>query len=334
MSIASLLILVLAGSASSEDGALAAGPTFAVRYRAGPECPNQETFEAAIVARAPHARKVSDEALAQVRFQAELALHGEKPRLRAELADGTSQDREIAADGCVEAMQSMALIAAMILEAQPATPPTKTSETAEAIPLPPTEVRAPATRATMDAAEPIHSVSKRRSRLTTGLSAVAEGAAAPSPAYGIAGSAQLGQISERGLAPSLRMSLLVAQAAREKTSAGDARFRLMLARAHGCVWRFTTSPLELRPCLVLEGGALFGRGINARNQRRQTMPWLGVGIGALGRMELSGPLALDADVGARLLTVRDRFAFGDSIEAHQVPVIAWNFSIGLTWRVW
>src|SRR5688500_17806525 len=108
----SLAVIVALGVANAT--AATGGPTFSVTYHALEECPNQATFEAAILARAPRAKKAATDAEAQVRIQAEL---NDPPRLRVSTRDGMSQDREIVAEGCTEAMQSMAVIAAMILEA-------------------------------------------------------------------------------------------------------------------------------------------------------------------------------------------------------------------------
>src|SRR5688500_20334257 len=87
------------------------GATFAVEYPAAAACRNQASSEAAILARAPRAQRATDAARAWARFEVQLPASGaEKARLFVALADGTSQDREITADGCVEAMQSMAII--------------------------------------------------------------------------------------------------------------------------------------------------------------------------------------------------------------------------------
>ena len=90
--------------------------TFSVAYDAAADCPTQEAFEAAILSRSPHSRRV--DGAAEVRFEVILQGASGERRLRVLLADGSASEREIAGDSCTESMQSMAIIAAMILDAQ------------------------------------------------------------------------------------------------------------------------------------------------------------------------------------------------------------------------
>jgi hypothetical protein len=341
MAVGALLTLGLVSAVAPTSDPSASGVSFSVAYSAAADCPNQATFEAAILMRAPAARKAPDLEAARVRFEVELPHPGAgKPRLRALLDDGTSQDREITADGCAEAMQSMAVIAAMILDAQPREP-----ESQPALPTPPavTPPRASGLRAThpgqpgsaRDASTSIRPSRRARGTwLIASAGAVTESAAAPDPAFGAALGGELGSKTPGGLAPSVRLTLIGAQAPTITTSVGDARFRLVLARAHGCALRFGSETSGVRLCAVVEAGALLGDGSNAINQRSQTMPWWGVGLAALGQLELSNPWSLEAGAGVRNLLRHDEFVFSPSTQVHQVPVFAWNFSVGLAYRVW
>lgn len=295
----------------------ATGPTFAVSYHAAEECPNQATFEAAILARAPRATKAEAGAEAQVLFEADLS---SAPRLRVSTRDGTSQDREIVAEGCTEAMQSMAVIAAMILDAQPAPP-------APVAPEPPP----PPSPARDEPAPPAPAAPRRRLGWGVSIAGVAESAAAPTTAFGATAGAELHSAARGLVSPSARLGLVFAQAARVETEAGDARFRLVLGRAHLCGLRFGAGRGRLRLCTLLEGGALLGQGIDARNERGQTMPWLGAGIAGLGSFELAEGVALELGAGGRALLVRDQFVFSPQRLVHQVPDLAWNLSLGLSY---
>jgi hypothetical protein len=300
------------------------GSSFSVSYEAAPDCPNRATFEAAILARSPGAKRV--EAEAEVRFEASLPGGGHGARLKVELQDGTSQDREIVAEGCAEAMQSMAVIAAMILDAQPraaspgvqAAPPTQP-------PLPAAKTQAP------------DDVPSRfdvpRSRLDVTFAGNVESSAAPSLAWGGSAGLQLSRATSGHFSASARLSLVAAQAPRARTPVGDARFRLLLARSHLCAVRVEAWRLEARLCAVVEAGALFGQGLDARNERDQTMPWIGAGLGALSSVQLSGPWAVELAGGARGLVVHDQFVFQPDTLIHEVPVFAWNSSLGLTLRI-
>jgi hypothetical protein len=292
------------------------GPTFSVSYRASEDCPNQATFEAAILARAPRAKKAEAGAEAQVQIEAEL---NAPPRLRISTRDGTKQEREIVAEGCTEAMQSMAIIAAMILDAQPELPVPAPAEPSSASP----------TSRARGTAPPAPTTPRHRLGAAASLAAAAESAAAPTTAFGVAAGAELASSAPGPVSPSARLSVVVAQAARVETTAGDAMFRLVLGRAHLCGLKFAAAGSSLRLCALVEAGALFGRGIQARNERGQTMPWLGTGLAAFGAFELAGPVALELGAGGRALLVKDQFVFLPDQLLHQVPDFAWHLSAGL-----
>lgn len=311
------------------------GATFSVEYHAAADCPNQASFEAAILARAPRAQRAADAARAWARFEVQLPTSGaENARLFVALADGTSQDREITADGCTEAMQSMAIIAAMILEAQPEQP-AAAAEPAEPAPSGVASEPHASTAAAAAATDtPAPRLPARGTWLTAVLGVVAENGAAPSPGFGAAAGAELGSKTRGVLAPSLRLSLVGARPETVESTAGEASFRLLLARVHGCALRFGTESASLRFCALIEAGALTGQGIGARNERSQSMPWLGGGLGALGDLSLRGPFALELGGGVRNLLVHDQFVFSPGEQIHQVPVFAWNLSLGIAYRVW
>lgn len=322
-------------SAAAGHAELAApeGTTFALDYSAAAGCPDQASFEAALVARTPAARRVELAEEAWARFEVVLDDAGaQPPRLRVTLADGTRQDREVTADGCAEAMQSMAIIAAMILEARSASPaPTPTEPAAPSHVTPQPE---PAPRHTAPVMTPAPKRPPRGTWLTAVLGLVAESGAAPKPGFGATIGGELGSRTTGVLAPSLRLSLLGAQPEVVESPAGDASFRLLLARVHGCALRLGSDSASLRFCALFEAGALSGRGIGALNERSHTMPWLGVGFGAFGQLGLRGPFALELGGAVRDLLVHDEFVFSPGQQVHQVPVIAWNLSLCASYRVW
>jgi hypothetical protein len=333
------LAVVLGLAATPAPGAAATGPSFSVSYVAGADCPTQATFEAALLARAPHGRRAAPGDVADLRFEVQLGASGNR-RLRVTLADGTAEERDITADGCAEAMQSMALIAATMVEAQA---PTAAAEPVESAPAPaekppePPTATPPAEETRPVSSEPAPQAPQEqpsRSWFRLGLGGVAEGAAAPTPAFGGTLWGELGSSRDGAVAPSLRLGAVVAQAATVKTEAGEARFRLALGRVHACGLRAGNAAFELRLCALVEAGALFADGLNARNSRSRTMPWLAAGLGMLATAPISGPLALELGGGARGLVIHDEFAFSPQFEAHQVPVFAWNLSAGLSYRLW
>ena len=332
-----MLPLALAfGLAASPGSSEAESPaTFEVsHYVAGPDCPAQPTFEAAVVARAPHARRASPGALPDVRFELLLDTDSAAPRkLRVTLPDDTSEEREITADGCAEAMQSMALIAATILEAR-APSEKKSAAEASAPEPPPAPKKAESARPVVSTEPPRRVVTPAHPWLRFGLGGVAEGGAAPTPAFGGSLWAELGANAASALAPALRASAVLARAATVDTEAGSARFSLLLGRVHLCGLRAGRGRWELRGCGVVEAGALLGEGLNTRRSRSPVMPWLGAGLGIIAATHITEKLALDLGASARGLAVHDEFAFSPRLPAHQVPVITWNFQAGVSYRAW
>lgn len=335
------LIWGLADDASRSE-LPARGPSFVVIYRAGPDCPTQAQFEGAILARAPGARSSNGSRPAEVNFEAELAPGaGQKRRLRVALDDGSSQDREIEADDCVEAVQSMAVIAAMILSSRPAAPEPEPEPEPAPAPAPEPEP-VPLTAPVAVSAQPARTFSaprpSRHAARPTWFAASAgaglEGAAAPSPTYAASASAELGSVTSGALAPSLRLSVLFGQAPDTTTPIGDARFQLALSRLHACALRLGRPGTSVRLCAVVEGGALLAHGINALNQRNQTMPWLAAGLGAIGGLKVSTRWTLELAGSARALLVRDKFIFAPAVAVYQPPNIAWDFRLGLAYRLW
>lgn len=317
------------------------GPTFSVAYHAGRDCPTQAQLEAAIVARAPGARAAED---ARIRFDVDLApAPGQKRRLRVELDDGSSQDRQIDADDCAEAAQSIAVIAAMILASRPALTeqprlPSEPEPKRGSGPEPETEREPEPELETEPRRPPPAGAPSRRQARPTWFAVSAgiglEGAAAPTPVYAPSASVELGSLTGTTLAPSLRLSALYGRAENTNTPAGDASFRLALARLHACAVRLGGTSAEVRLCAVLDAGALLARGIDARNERQQNMTWLGAGLGAIGQVTLSRPLQLELAGGGRTLFVRDEFVFAPDTKVHQPAVIAWDFRLGLAYRLW
>lgn len=329
---------------TSEPGAgdaRSSGPTFSLAYEGRSDCPSRANFEAAIARRAPTARATEDPEQAEVRFEVELTpVSGRKRRLSVKLRDGTSQDREIDADDCAEAVQSMAVIAAMILSSREAPLPAEqaATETKPEPQQPRNEPKAPPPAKDglpkAVTAQPPPERHSRRTWLAVGAGPGLEGAAAPSPTFAASAFVELGSLVRSQLAPSLRLSALVGQALDATSRAGDARFRLVLGRLHGCGVRFDTTKADLRLCAVVEGGALLARGINTLHGRDQTMGWFGAGLGAIGGLRLGPRWTLELGAGARGLVVHDEFVFSPSVSIHQVPVIAWNLGLALAYRLW
>lgn len=328
-----LVTWMLAFEASANDSS-ASGPTFSLTYAGGEDCPSLANFEAAIIARAPNARHAIDPEQAEVRFEVEAA--GPRRRLHATLRDGTSQDRTIDADDCVEAVQSMAVIAAMILASRdaPAQPDPTAIRPRVQEKGPEKPPSGPPTPEPLVVTTTPSARSSRPTWLVAGAGLGLESGAAPDPTYAGLAFVELGSTTSGLLAPSLRVTALVGQAPEVSTSAGKASFRLLLGRVHGCGLRLGDGEVALRLCAVVEGGALFAQGIDALNERGKTIGWAAAGLGAIGGWRIGSRWTLELAGGARALFVRDTFVFAPNLPVHQLPNIAWDSRIGLTCRLW
>jgi hypothetical protein len=291
------------------------------------------------LARAPSGTPAADAREADVRVDATFPEGGgRKGHLRVELRDGSSQDREIEADDCAEAVQSMAVIIGMILEAQQPAPPPPPAVEARPDTAPPAEASTPSAPAApglarQQATKPMRYPVAPAKWLGAGLGGGLLTGAAPSVMPVAFAFAELGARRQGKLAESLRLELLAGQAADVQTDVGDARFRLGLGRLFTCGVQLGRPNLGLRLCTVVEGGWLVARGMGkALNQRSQWMPWLGAGLAVLGQVGLGRHWALDVQTGARALAIRDVFIFTPSTSVHQVPVFVWDLGIGLSYR--
>jgi len=328
------------------------GPSFSLLYRGGPACPTRANFEAAILARAPGSRSVAEGQEADVRFDAEPATRAsEKGRLRVALEDGTSQDREIDADDCAEAVQSMAIIAAMILASREASAPESRAEPTAPSTSPPAATPSPApqkagpepstvtvegpTTVSPSPPKPVDTARREpQSHLLLGAVMGLESGAAPdlTPTGGVF--VDLSRASQGSFVPSLRLDMLLGTAAHVKTPAGTARLQAAVARLHGCALRVASGAADARLCAVLDGGALMAEGLDALHHRSSTMFWFGSGLGGLAGWRLGSRWSLELAAGLRVLWNHDEFIFSPNTPVHQVPVFAWNSQLGLGYRVW
>lgn len=315
--------------------------TFTLDYVAKGDCPGSESFQEAIRTRTEHAQ-LAPRAEAQVRFSVTLEPAGSanKSVLRVQLRNGSTTVREVPDGACVDAMQSMAIIAAMVLEAQAAQTQANASgseagpgaqtnppdEPTNSVPASTVRVTPPPVTVAPTAGRP----KTRRLEFLLALDGTSESALAPTPAPGVALGVELRRPSSSWLSFSGRLSGVLAQSSLVKTDSGDARFQLVTARLDLCGIQGRFAKLSVRACAQLDGGALRGRGLDALNQRDQYMPWLGLGLGARLELALVDRLGLELLGGGRGLIVHDRFAFSPGTIIHEVPVIAWNFGGGLS----
>lgn len=128
------------------------------------------------------------------------------------------------------------------------------------------------------------------------------------------------------------MATLTASA---QTPAGDATFRLLAGRLHGCPLRVALGKsLRLLPCALVEIGSLQAQGGgSALNLQAPSMLWLGFGGAARGELDLTKALALEATLNATALAEQARFVFLNSGLVYQVPNASFGAGFGFLLRL-
>ncbi len=316
---------------SSEEPARA----FALEYQAAPGCPDRDAFTAAIQDRTAGASYVAS-GPAALRFRVELRDDGQNT-LWVDLPEGSSR-RDFNDSSCADAASSMAVIAAMVLEAvpakrlwateQPAAPPlVSTAPSPVPAPAPVVASAPPPSRAR--AVSDVAARPAERWGLALAAGPALESAVAPTPPPALLAGLEINWPRGGPWSPSARLEALVSTAAVQQTSDGAATFQLIAGRLSGCPVRLQLLiRLRVLPCATLDAGSLRASGGGAaENVHTRHMPW--VAGGALVRLEIPvwQRLSVEAFVAARLLTRHDSFIFNPERLVYSVP--RWSAGVGL-----
>jgi hypothetical protein len=330
---------------------------FSIEYRAAKGCPAQSEFEAAVVSRVPGARVVSMER-ARVRFRVTLsdATENTSSTISIELTDGTSSTRSVSNASCADAAESMAVIAAMVLEGQRSaqevdTTPTLLAERAARSPPSAAEPNQPkpqpATPALAQARNEARVVphdlggseDRRRPNAATvrtgaALSGSWESEVAPVAPLGVLGSLEVRWELASIWSPSLRLGLLYTASASETSVDGVGTFRLLTGRASLCPVRLAhVRAFRLFACADVDVGQLHGEGSQTLNERTQNMLWLAAGPAVRGEVPLGSMWALEGLFGVRGLANHDRFVFAGGAIVHDVAPVSVGVGIGVSARL-
>jgi len=313
--------------------------SYELDYRVPAGCPAEATFTGLIARRTVRARRGS-EGEGKYRFTVEVALNdtGARGTLRIAERDGASSERDVPARDCTNAIEAMALIAAVILDpraavaspdsagAAPETAPPAASAAPAPAPRAPTvqeqKPAAPAPPPKQPAPEPETKSEPWRARLR--VAGLLQGAVAPGAAVGAAAGIEVFQ-PRRGLFEP--RAALTANFATAETSTrfGNATFLWYAGRVTACPLRWPERlPLVLRACAFADAGGLRGQGSNTQNARGSTAFWLSGGPGLEVEIALSSWLGLAVEGGLTVPAFHDSFIFVPQEVAHEVPGVgAW-----------
>lgn len=342
----------LVASAQDSSATPTTDRSYSLVYRAAAGCPGAVDVARAIAARAVGSSQ-TDAAAAAVHLTLELRASGDSS-LWVDLAEGSFR-RDFHADSCGEAVESMAVIAAMVLDTAPAerralavlpsaeftvepepqgggaTADAAAPQLPDALPRPlPADVRAAGDR---QASKP-RSVPVRSWSWAVAAGGAFESAVAPTPPPGVTAALETWQVLGEWWAPAVRVSLLSTASASTQVKDGDAQFRLLAGRLALCpLRRGVGARLQVVSCADLELGSLRAQGGGAAvNERSASMLWLAPGASLRARLALTDRWGLEVAAGAKRLLRRDHFIFKPSSHIYYLPATSFDLGAGVVWQ--
>jgi hypothetical protein len=356
--IVSSLALAVAPDAGAAAGAVD------LRYFAPPSCPDRAAFEARLRHRTQAAQVDPRATRSPRRFDVRVVLGAERAEGRIVVvdADGTTATRRIEAATCEEAVDGLALIAALTLDPNLA----DSNEAAEdraaeggASEEHAAEDGAAEDRVAAGGAEPLAGTSATGSETdraadeTTSADRTADGGAhaadmigldvsvsalvttGVAPGAGVGGSIAIGLARIEApvdLSAFLGFRLTAPQSA-ATTPDGGAEFAWWSGVAGGCAGRADPAAVSLWACAVAELGRLTAAGRETGNAQTSSRRWLAVGPLAALEWSPTSPVFLRAAAGVGFPLERDRFLLGDRVIS-QVLAAALRGEAGAGARFW
>jgi hypothetical protein len=315
-----------------------------IEYDAPPTCPDRRSFETRLGARMKTPLAPAEPA---PQLHVRIRVHDGEVRGSIVLATNDSRfTRQISARTCSEALDALALIAALMLDPRAAREPEPSVASDDA----PTtaldaQVRAEAAltpRAASTVVErPARSGSAalpRDSRATVRVEALGAAlmlsgiAPALRPGLGLGTRVRVRLRGPTELAASLggRMAL----PHREQRATGAVDFQWWAAAAALCAGgRLLDDTFSLAACAASEWGRLGARGRRTLNARAGAVLWAAAGPSVLLSFQLRRRFSLHAHVEALLPLVRDSFLLADQT-VHQVPWLTLRAGLGVACRIW
>jgi hypothetical protein len=308
---------------------------FAVEYAEYPGCPSTTDFVHGVEARVPGTHAVGAGA-ARIRFRVEFARDGEE--LAAHLSvvvDGElKSERRIPAASCADAVESMAVIAAIVLEhhGEDAVPANDEAAPAPAEPVPPPTAAPPPAAPLDEARPPAKAVDRRASPLEARAVAGGLFVSGVSPVLASPGIDAGGELRFRNARLATRALLLYVPPVTVQSAGAEAAFHLIAGRALFCVAIFETRPMSWNACAVFDAGQLTGTGKNVLNGVTQHAAWLAGGVSILPELLLTPWWSLEVAADLRVLGPGDHFVFRPGTDVHDVPQLSWSVGLGTSIR--
>lgn len=294
--------VALALAIGAHAGSAAAGGVVAITTD-DPTCIAPEALARAISQRGGHAT-------ADATTRLSVRVRRRAPDVELEVAGESGgralEPRSLVASSCAEALDAVALIAALAAEEAPVPPPSRS----EPAPL-------------RDAASPVPPAPENALYASFGWSGTtfASGTSGPRIA--------LGRASSSPWFPWIEGSAAFSLPATESGGGGRATLSWLTARgAIGVAGVSVGSGGFASLYAAFDGGAIFATGADAPTVDSRSRPWCAMGAGARLRWTL-GRLLVDASAGATVPLLRDDFVFVNGGTVYAVPAIAADGAIAL-----
>ena len=295
-----------------------------LQYHAFAGCDDEQQFVAALRSRAPRARLATAGETARI-FDVEIAESktGARAKLTIRESSGRATVREIEAKDCREAVDALALIAALAVD------PDAGVAGRASVPAPGDGLRslveAPVSTPSDAVGDAATSVVWRWS-----VAGAARAGLAPGLLFGGRLGVELGVRGRDWLAPSLRVFGEYLPEARFAVEGGVAGFAHAGGGLEICPIRVLAGgALLARPCGLVELGVLQAEGFEVPNPRSAQRFRLAAGLLVRLEWRVAPPMAFELDLGCTFPIRRDRFRF-DPLLIYEPSAIALTGLLGAT----
>lgn len=310
-------LVVFAGSGGGSvvaraQSRAAGGEPVRVDYEGPADCPRAATFIERLTTRSPGLRATGD-LDTTTRLVVRIARGRRIPYTRGDLTvlypDGSEAKRTVEGDSCESVVDALALMSAMALDPAGASRSGLAGPQAEPprAPEPPRQdVPGPADLAA-------------EGYLSVGAGGGAVFGTAPAIAPEGSGFVEVGRVTGRLWAPSLRASFDYASSGTAAVHGGAMGVVRSTGAIDGCPLAWRSGPLRLVPCLRVEAGALAATGAEVTPVRSATRPWLAAGAAGRAHYEPTRSLFVELTAGIEVPFVRDTFYFEPATTIFRPP---------------
>ena len=293
---------------AAERASKAAAEAISVRILESDPCFSSRRFLSQVRSRLKDRRFSITFEPADVEVQVVQAERGYAAQLRIKKEDGSQLSRAITAASCGEAIDGLAFITSVALDANAIDP-----------------ASAPEQPAALESA-PREGADEYRGVLAAGATSLF--LVLPRAAFGPEASFQWGQ--ERGgwWSPAASLGIQMHRLPNVREPSGTARFELLQATLELCPSQWKYGFFSIRPCAYGSAGRLRAEGRATQNPGERRRPYLSAGGDVLLDFELGQVVHLLARGMIALPMVRDSFQF-DGVTFHRVEVLSYGFGASL-----